>query len=111
MLVSSSFASPFSKKLDLQPSLCFPSSSSDYPPHVKISMPALSPTMTSGNVGKWSKKIGDAVSPGDAIVEIETDKATMDYECQEEGFLAKVLVPSGTKDIAVNTVTFFFSFF
>jgi len=74
-------------------------------------MPALSPTMTSGNVGKWSKKIGDAVSPGDAIVEIETDKATMDYECQEEGFLAKVLVPSGTKDIAVNTVTFFFSFF
>jgi len=77
---------------------------SDFPPHIKIAMPALSPTMTSGNVGKWAKKVGDKVTPGDAIVEIETDKATMDYECQEEGFLAKVFVPSGTKDIAVNTV-------
>lgn len=67
-------------------------------------MPALSPTMSMGNVGTWQKKIGDAVSPGDVLVEIETDKAQMDFECQEEGYLAKILVEGGTKDIKVGTV-------
>jgi pyruvate dehydrogenase E2 component (dihydrolipoamide acetyltransferase) len=67
-------------------------------------MPALSPTMTAGNIGTWQKKPGDAISPGDVLVEIETDKAQMDFEFQEEGVLAKILKDSGTKDVAVGNV-------
>ena len=77
-----------------------------YPAHTPIAMPALSPTMTSGNIGEWHKKVGDAIAPGDVLVEIETDKAQMDFECQEEGFLAKIIVPSNTKDVAVNKVLY-----
>ncbi|KAH8650989.1 dihydrolipoyllysine-residue acetyltransferase component-pyruvate dehydrogenase complex [Xylariales sp. PMI_506] len=73
-----------------------------YPPHTIIKMPALSPTMTSGNIGAWHKKAGDAIAPGDVLVEIETDKAQMDFEFQEEGVIAKVLKDSGAKDIAVG---------
>ena len=69
-------------------------------------MPALSPTMTSGNIGTWQKKPGDAISPGDVLVEIETDKAQMDFEFQEEGVLAKILKDSGAKDVAVGNVCF-----
>ncbi|KAI9816309.1 MAG: pyruvate dehydrogenase complex dihydrolipoamide acetyltransferase component (E2) [Pycnora praestabilis] len=65
-------------------------------------MPALSPTMTAGNIGTWQKKAGDAVSPGDVLVEIETDKAQMDFEFQEEGVLAKILKDAGEKDVAVG---------
>lgn len=65
-------------------------------------MPALSPTMTSGNIGTWQKKAGDTVVPGDVLVEIETDKAQMDFEFQEEGVLAKILKDSGEKDVAVG---------
>lgn len=65
-------------------------------------MPALSPTMTAGNIGTWQKKPGDAISPGDVLVEIETDKAQMDFEFQEEGILAKILKESGEKDVAVG---------
>jgi pyruvate dehydrogenase E2 component (dihydrolipoamide acetyltransferase) len=67
-------------------------------------MPALSPTMTQGNLGSWKKKIGDEVQPGDILVEIETDKAQMDFECQDEGFVAKLFLDAGAKDVAVNTV-------
>src|ERR1700761_5350768 len=67
-----------------------------------ILMPALSPTMEKGNLAKWLKKEGDKVKPGDILAEIETDKATMEYEAIEEGTLAKILVPEGTADIAVN---------
>lgn len=67
-------------------------------------MPALSPTMTTGNLSSWKKEEGDQINPGDVLAEIETDKAQMDFECQEEGYLAKILVPSGTKDVKVNTV-------
>ncbi|KAJ1649093.1 pyruvate dehydrogenase complex dihydrolipoamide acetyltransferase component (E2) [Dispira simplex] len=77
-------------------------SSKTYPPHTVISMPALSPTMTSGSVGVWQKQVGDEVVPGDVLVEIETDKAQMDFECQEEGYLAKILLESGTKDVPIN---------
>lgn len=70
-------------------------------------MPALSPTMTQGNVGAWQKAVGDKLSPGDVLVEIETDKAQMDFEFQEEGFLAKVLVDQGGKDISVGTPSVF----
>ena len=77
---------------------------SDFPPHSVVSMPALSPTMTSGNIGAWQKKVGDSLSPGDVLVEIETDKAQMDFEFQDEGVLAKVLKDSGEKDVAVGNV-------
>src|SRR6266568_1769617 len=69
---------------------------------VNILMPALSPTMEKGNLAKWLKKEGDKVKPGDVIAEIETDKATMEYETIEEGTLAKIVVPEGTQDVPVN---------
>ena len=71
---------------------------------IKILMPALSPTMTEGNLAKWHKKEGDAVESGDVIAEIETDKATMEVEAVEEGTLGKIVVPEGTADVAVNAV-------
>jgi pyruvate dehydrogenase E2 component (dihydrolipoamide acetyltransferase) len=74
-------------------------------------MPALSPTMTMGNVGAWKKQVGDSMTPGDVFVEIETDKAQMDFECQEEGYLAKLLVDSGTKDVPVGKVNIFYIIF
>lgn len=70
-------------------------------------MPALSPTMTSGNIGTWQKKAGDSIAPGDVLVEIETDKAQMDFEFQEDGTLAKILRDSGEKDVAVGSVSRF----
>lgn len=69
-------------------------------------MPALSPTMTAGNIGAWQKKAGDTLSPGDVLVEIETDKAQMDFEFQEEGVLAKILKDAGEKDVPVGNVGF-----
>ncbi len=69
-----------------------------------ILMPALSPTMEKGNLAKWLKKEGDKVSAGDVLAEIETDKATMEYEAVDEGTLAKIVVPEGTADVAVNSV-------
>jgi pyruvate dehydrogenase E2 component (dihydrolipoamide acetyltransferase) len=77
---------------------------SDFPPHTIVTMPALSPTMTAGNIGTWQKKPGDTIAPGDVLVEIETDKAQMDFEFQEEGVLAKILKDSGEKDVAVGNV-------
>ena len=69
---------------------------------VNILMPALSPTMEKGNLAKWLKKEGDPVKTGDVIAEIETDKATMEYEAIEDGTLAKIVVPEGTSDVPVN---------
>jgi pyruvate dehydrogenase E2 component (dihydrolipoamide acetyltransferase) len=69
-----------------------------------ILMPALSPTMEKGNLAKWLKKEGDAIKSGDIIAEIETDKATMEVEAVDEGILAKIVVPEGTADVAVNEV-------
>ncbi|KAI5959760.1 LAT1 [Candida pseudojiufengensis] len=77
-------------------------SSGKFPPHTVIHMPALSPTMTQGNIQEWSKKVGDELQPGEAIAEIETDKASMDFEFQEEGYLAKILLDSGSKDVPVG---------
>jgi pyruvate dehydrogenase E1 component beta subunit len=68
-----------------------------------ILMPALSPTMTEGNLARWVKQEGDAVRSGDVIAEIETDKATMEVEAVDEGTLGKILVPAGTEGVAVNT--------
>ena len=69
---------------------------------IKILMPALSPTMTEGNLAKWVKNEGDAVKAGDVIAEIETDKATMEVEAVDEGTLGKILVPAGTEGVKVN---------
>ncbi|MBT4934612.1 MAG: pyruvate dehydrogenase complex E1 component subunit beta [Rhodospirillaceae bacterium] len=69
---------------------------------VQVLMPALSPTMTEGNLAKWLKKEGDAVESGDALCEIETDKATMEVEAVDEGILGKIIVPEGTEGVLVN---------
>lgn len=71
---------------------------------INILMPALSPTMEKGNLAKWLKKEGDKVKSGDVIAEIETDKATMEVEAVDEGTIARILVPEGTQDVAVNDV-------
>lgn len=74
----------------------------ELPQHTKIGLPALSPTMETGNLAKWRKKEGEKIKPGDIIAEIETDKATVDFEATDEGYLAKILIPEGTKDLPVG---------
>jgi pyruvate dehydrogenase E2 component (dihydrolipoamide acetyltransferase) len=69
---------------------------------IEIRMPALSPTMTEGNLARWLKKEGDEVRAGDVIAEIETDKATMEYEAVDEGRIGKIIVPEGAQGIKVN---------
>ncbi|XP_045226966.2 dihydrolipoyllysine-residue acetyltransferase component of pyruvate dehydrogenase complex, mitochondrial isoform X5 [Macaca fascicularis] len=76
---------------------------SSYPPHMQVLLPALSPTMTMGTVQRWEKKVGEKLSEGDLLAEIETDKATIGFEVQEEGYLAKILVPEGTRDVPLGT--------
>jgi pyruvate dehydrogenase complex dihydrolipoamide acetyltransferase long form len=66
-------------------------------------MPALSPTMSQGSLLSWKVAEGQAVNPGDELAEVETDKATMGWEAQEEGYLAKILVPAGTQGVEVGT--------
>ena len=65
----------------------------------EILMPALSPTMEEGTLAKWLVKVGDKISSGDLIAEIETDKATMEIEAIEEGFISKLIVEEGTQGI------------
>ena len=71
---------------------------------VEILLPAMSPTMTEGNIAKWTKKEGEKVSPGDVIAEIETDKAIMELETDEDGVLGKILIAEGSEGIAVGTL-------
>jgi len=71
---------------------------------INILMPALSPTMTEGNLARWLKKEGDSVSAGDVIAEIETDKATMEVEAADDGVLGKIVVPAGSQSVKVNAV-------
>lgn len=71
---------------------------------INVTMPALSPTMTEGNLAKWLKKEGDKISAGDVIAEIETDKATMEVEAVDEGVLGKIVIPEGSQGVAVNSV-------
>ncbi|XP_042199857.1 dihydrolipoyllysine-residue acetyltransferase component of pyruvate dehydrogenase complex, mitochondrial isoform X2 [Callorhinchus milii] len=76
---------------------------SSYPSHLKITLPALSPTMTVGTVQRWEKKVGEKLKEGDLLAEIETDKATIGFEVQEEGYLAKILIAEGTRDVPLGT--------
>jgi pyruvate dehydrogenase E2 component (dihydrolipoyllysine-residue acetyltransferase) len=70
----------------------------------KILMPALSPTMTEGNLARWLKREGDSVQAGDAIAEIETDKATMEVEAVDDGTLGRIVVPEGAEAVKVNEI-------
>ncbi len=70
---------------------------------IEILMPALSPTMEEGTLAKWLVKEGDEVSSGDLLAEIETDKATMEFEAVEDGVIGKILVPEGSEGVAVNS--------
>jgi len=69
-----------------------------------LEMPAMSPTMTEGGISQWKKKEGEAFSAGDVLLEIETDKATIDVEAQDDGILGKILCPDGTKNIPVGKI-------
>ena len=71
---------------------------------IELKMPALSPTMEKGNLAKWLVAEGDTVKPGDLIAEIETDKATMEFEAIDEGVIGTIMVPAGTDDVEVGTV-------
>jgi pyruvate/2-oxoglutarate dehydrogenase complex dihydrolipoamide acyltransferase (E2) component len=68
----------------------------------ELKMPALSPTMEEGTLAKWLVKEGDDVKSGDILAEIETDKATMEFEAVDEGKIAKILVPEGTDGVKVG---------
>ena len=70
----------------------------------EILMPALSPTMEEGTLAKWLKKEGDAVKSGDIIAEIETDKATMEFEAIDDGTITQILVAEGSDNVKVGTV-------
>ncbi|VDO05213.1 unnamed protein product [Rodentolepis nana] len=76
---------------------------SSLPTHVLIKLPSLSPTMETGNVVSWAKNEGDQVVEGDLLAEIETDKATMSMDSSNEGYIAKILVPAGTRDLPIGT--------
>ena len=71
---------------------------------IELKMPALSPTMEEGKLAKWLVKEGDAVQSGDILAEIETDKATMEFEAVDEGTIAQILVPEGTDEVKVGAV-------
>ena len=71
---------------------------------IELKMPALSPTMEEGTLAKWLVKEGDTVAAGDLLAEIETDKATMEFEAVDEGVIAKILVAEGTDEVKVGTV-------
>src|SRR3982750_1906010 len=70
---------------------------------IEIKMPALSPTMEEGKLAKWLVKEGDTVKSGDILAEIETDKATMEFEAVDEGRIGKILVAEGTEGVKVNS--------
>ncbi|XP_014681973.1 PREDICTED: pyruvate dehydrogenase protein X component, mitochondrial-like [Priapulus caudatus] len=70
----------------------------------KLNMPALSPTMTEGTILKWLKKEGDTIEPGDVLCEIQTDKAVVSFDTEEEGVLAKIIVPDNTPNISIGTL-------
>eukprot|EP00658_Telonema_sp_P-2_P066360 TRINITY_DN553_c0_g1_i3.p1 TRINITY_DN553_c0_g1~~TRINITY_DN553_c0_g1_i3.p1 ORF type:complete len:629 (+),score=172.45 TRINITY_DN553_c0_g1_i3:136-2022(+) len=79
---------------------------SSLPPHMVHGLPALSPTMEQGNLAEWLVQEGDSFGPGDVLARIETDKATVDLEAQDDGIVAKILVPAGTNDLAVGAPIF-----
>ena len=75
---------------------------SSFPEHMKMNLPNLSPTMEVGTIQSWAVKVGDQVNAGDVLATIETDKAAVDFEMQDEGYIAQILYPEGSKDIPVG---------
>ena len=75
---------------------------SSLPPHTVLGMPALSPTMTSGSIAAWKVSVGTSVAPGDVLAEVETDKATIEWESVDEFVVAKLLVSDGVRDVKVG---------
>ncbi|XP_031627160.1 dihydrolipoyllysine-residue acetyltransferase component of pyruvate dehydrogenase complex, mitochondrial [Contarinia nasturtii] len=75
---------------------------SNLPSHTRVTLPALSPTMEAGTIVSWEKKEGDKLNEGDLLAEIETDKATMGFETPEEGYLAKIIIQAGEKDVPIG---------
>lgn len=71
---------------------------------MNIEMPSLSPTMTEGTIVKWHKKEGDSISPGDVLCDIQTDKAVVSMDTEEEGILAKIILPENSKDVKIGTL-------
>jgi len=82
----------------------YASNPDDFPPHTALEMPALSPTMTKGTLVRWLKQTGDQVSVGDALAEMETDKATVSWDSMDDGFFVKGFVEDGAEDIPVGQV-------
>lgn len=74
------------------------------PSHIRVPLPALSPTMEAGKVASWLKEEGEKLEEGDVLAQIETDKATMEFETPDEGYLAKIVAPAGSKDLPVGKV-------
>ncbi|EGC38311.1 hypothetical protein DICPUDRAFT_149003 [Dictyostelium purpureum] len=84
-----------------------PKSTKTYPSHKVVGMPALSPSMETGGIASWAKKVGDQIKAGDVVAQVETDKATMDFVYEEgNGYLAKILVPEGTTGVQINQPVF-----
>jgi len=79
-----------------------PSAATNYPEHTVMELPALSPTMSSGKIAKWLKQEGESFSAGDPLCEVETDKATVSYDAQEDGIIAKILVQAGDEELEVG---------
>ena len=73
------------------------------PENIVLEMPNLSPTMEKGNIKSWEKQVGDEIQPGDVLASIETDKAVVDFEMQEEGFVAKLLYAENAKDVPLGS--------
>ncbi|XP_022955888.1 dihydrolipoyllysine-residue acetyltransferase component 2 of pyruvate dehydrogenase complex, mitochondrial-like isoform X1 [Cucurbita moschata] len=103
MMTTTSIGNPFSSSSLTNSKRGF-ASDSGLPPHQEIGMPSLSPTMTEGNIARWLKKEGEKISPGEVLCEVETDKATVEMECMEEGYLAKIIRGDGEKEIKVGEV-------
>lgn len=76
---------------------------SDLPYHIVVGMPALSPTMESGTLAEWNVKEGDFFQAGDSMAKIDTDKASIDFEAQDDGYVAKLLIPDNTEDVVVGS--------
>ncbi|XP_023527702.1 dihydrolipoyllysine-residue acetyltransferase component 2 of pyruvate dehydrogenase complex, mitochondrial-like isoform X3 [Cucurbita pepo subsp. pepo] len=103
MMTTTSIGNPFSSSSLTNSKRGF-ASDSGLPPHQEIGMPSLSPTMTEGNIARWLKKEGEKISPGEVLCEVETDKATVEMECMEDGYLAKIIRGDGEKEIKVGEV-------
>ncbi|RZF33763.1 hypothetical protein LSTR_LSTR008022 [Laodelphax striatellus] len=102
--ISSVFKQSVINPVNIRQRICFHTSQLLNVLGQEIKMPSLSPTMTSGTIVKWLKKEGDTIAPGDVLCEIQTDKAVMAFETEEEGVLAKIMVPSGEGEVQVGTL-------